>query len=105
MSHSLPLCVHFAVSVPSHAHTVTHAVRLPCVAPVTGVHVPTLPATSHASHCSAQAASQHTPSTQIPEMQSAATAHPSALCPPIRFVTKPSWPPPNSGWNAPAVVG
>jgi hypothetical protein len=37
------------------AHTsvapVGQLVRLPCGAPVTGAHVPSAPATSHASHC------------------------------------------------------
>jgi hypothetical protein len=41
--------------------------RAPCGAPVAGAQVPTLPATSHAWHCPAQAALQHTPSTQKPE--------------------------------------
>jgi hypothetical protein len=32
--------------------------------PATGVHVPALPDTSHASHCPVHALLQHTPSTQ-----------------------------------------
>jgi hypothetical protein len=40
--------------------------RAPCGAPATGLQVPTAPATSQASHCPPQAASQQTPSTQKP---------------------------------------
>src|SRR5437762_407253 len=46
--------LHFLVSVPSQvaAHSAvppTHAGRVPCGLPVTGVHVPSLPTTSHAA--------------------------------------------------------
>jgi hypothetical protein len=52
--------------VPSHcavAHTSAsppfgHAPRAPCGAPDTGAHVPSAPATSHASHCPPHAALQ-----------------------------------------------
>lgn len=39
----------------------------PWGAPLVGVHVPTLPTLSHASHWPPQAPSQQTPSTQIPD--------------------------------------
>lgn len=49
------------------ADPVGHAGRfVPCGLPATGVQVPTLPATSHASHWPVQASLQHTPSTQNP---------------------------------------
>jgi hypothetical protein len=48
--------------------SVAHAVREPCGVPVTGEHVPTLPATSQASHSPVQAPLQHTPSTQSPDV-------------------------------------
>jgi hypothetical protein len=57
------------VAVPLHAipHVVPmptplHAVRVPCGAPTTPLHVPTLPATSQALHCSVHAVVQQTPS-------------------------------------------
>ena len=43
-----------------------HAGRMPWGVPTTGVQVPTLPATSHASHSPLQALPQQTPSTQKP---------------------------------------
>jgi hypothetical protein len=44
-----------------------HVGRFPCGAPLgTGVQTPSLPLTSHASHCPAQRALQHTLSTQMP---------------------------------------
>jgi len=49
-------------TVPSEAQ----ALRAPCGAPVAGEQVPTLPATSHASHCPPQARSQQNPSAQEP---------------------------------------
>ena len=49
-------------SVPSEAQ----AARVPCGAPVAGEHVPTLPATSHASHWPPHARSQQAPSTHAP---------------------------------------
>jgi hypothetical protein len=49
-----------------------HAVRVPCGAPATAVQVPTLPPTSHASHCPPHDELQHTPSTQLPDEHSCA---------------------------------
>ena len=43
-----------------------HAGRVPCGLPTTGVHVPALPSTSHASHSPVHALLQQTPSTQNP---------------------------------------
>jgi hypothetical protein len=59
------------VTAPSQAPpqgdpSVAHCGRPACGAPATAVQVPTAPATSQASHCPPQAASQHTPSTQWP---------------------------------------
>jgi hypothetical protein len=39
---------------------------LPGLPETTGLHVPTLPATLHASHAPPHAVLQHTPSTQLP---------------------------------------
>lgn len=48
-----------------------HAPRVPCGCPLgTLVHVPTLPATSHAMHCEVHDVSQQTPSTQLPDTHS-----------------------------------
>lgn len=56
----------------------------PCVgAPVTGLQVPTEPATSQAAHWPLHAESQHTPSTQKPEVHCAA---PPQLSPAGRFM-------------------
>jgi hypothetical protein len=55
---------HCAAEHGSLAEPVGHAPRDPCGIPATGVHVPGLPATSHASHWPVHAPSQHTPSTQ-----------------------------------------
>jgi hypothetical protein len=52
---------------------------VPCGAPVTGVQMPGLPDTSHASHCPSQARSQQTPSMQWPLAQSVPDAHFVAL--------------------------
>src|SRR5205814_4840954 len=49
--------------------------RAPCGPPVTGVHVPSLPLTSHASHWPSQALSQHSPSTQWPAAHSVELVH------------------------------
>jgi hypothetical protein len=46
--------------------SVAQAVRAPWGAPVTAAQLPTLPATSHASHWPVHAVSQQTPSTQEP---------------------------------------
>jgi hypothetical protein len=53
----------------------SHAVRAPWGAPFTGMHLPTLPSTSHASHCPSHAVSQHTPSTQLPLPHSSPMEH------------------------------
>jgi hypothetical protein len=86
---------HVIVSVPLHTgpHSEpepvpVHAERAPCGAPVTGLHVPTTPVTSHAAHWALQPVSQHTPSTQKPEPHSAAL--PQAT--PIDFAHLPSEP-------------
>jgi len=50
--------------------------RVPCGAPVTGVHEPSTPETLHASHCPLHAPSQHTPSTQCPLVHMFATLQP-----------------------------
>jgi hypothetical protein len=57
-----------------HAPVPTHAVRVPRGAPLTAMHVPTLPATLHASHCPVHSVSQHTPSAHFPVGQLAAVA-------------------------------
>jgi hypothetical protein len=60
------------VCIPSHTGAQTmsapaHAPRAPCGVPVTAMHVPVCPDTSHASHWPAQALLQQTPSTQLPD--------------------------------------
>jgi len=55
------------------------AVRDPVGAPVVAAHVPTEPATLHASHCPPQPVSQHTPSTQFPDTHWLAAAHATPL--------------------------
>jgi hypothetical protein len=68
---SAPSQVAWQTPVPAHAVRV-----LPCTAPATATHVPTLPPTSHASHCPLQALSQQTPSTQNrPGLQEVVAAH------------------------------
>ena len=49
--------------------------RLPCGSPATGMHLPSWPPTSHASHWPPQARSQQKPSTHWPLAQSVAWAH------------------------------
>jgi hypothetical protein len=75
---------HAAAFVPLHApaHALppsscspAHAARAPCGAPVTVVHVPIWPATSHAWHCCGHAALQQTPSTQKPLAQLPFASH------------------------------
>jgi hypothetical protein len=66
-----PGYVQLAVWMPSQLppHTVpseTHAGRLPCGASVVGVHPPSLPVTSHASHCPLHGELQQNPSAQCP---------------------------------------
>src|SRR5262245_9091913 len=58
------------------------SVRAPCGAPLTALQVPTLPATSQASHCWPQAALQHTASTQSPLWHCVAPEH---VAPRTRF--------------------
>ncbi len=52
-----------------------HDGRPPRGAPTTGVHLPSAPGTSHASHCPWQMRSQHTPSVQKPLEHSAPPVH------------------------------
>lgn len=52
--------------VPWQGPVPAHAARPPRGAPVTGVHVPSWPSTSQASHAPVHAELQHTPSTQAP---------------------------------------
>jgi hypothetical protein len=60
---SLPL------QVPLQAEpSLVQAVRAPCGKPVTGVQTPSLPWTSHASHCPVHALLQQKPSTQTSAM-------------------------------------
>jgi hypothetical protein len=54
-----------------------HAGRLPCGLPATGVHVPALPSTSHASHWPVHALLQQTPSTQKPLTHAPSAPHSS----------------------------
>lgn len=83
--------------MPVQGSVPSHAARGPCGWPLTGLHVPSEPATSQASHCPAHALSQHTPSVQIPEVQSVAfvQAPPFALLtqrPPVQLApTAQSW--------------
>jgi hypothetical protein len=72
--------------LPSHAAfaqsrspSASHAVRPPCGLPVTGVHAPALPTTSHASHCPSHAWLQQTPSMQCPLAHSVPVEHDVAL--------------------------
>ena len=51
---------------PQEVPSLAQAARAPWGAPFVAVHVPTLPATSHAWHCPPQATLQHTPSTHCP---------------------------------------
>jgi len=45
---------------------------------VTALHLPSAPTTSHASHCTLHAESQHNPSTHVPLAHSVSAAH---FCP------------------------
>jgi len=71
-----PANVHEAPFVPSHAPpqgaipAFMHAGRVPTGVPVTGEHVPSLPVTLHAWHCSPHAPLQQKPSTQRPDVHS-----------------------------------
>jgi hypothetical protein len=67
---------------PQAEPSVVQAARAPCGAPAIGVHVPTLPATSQASHWPAQAVLQQTPSAQWPEPHSRSAAQ-AAPGPPL----------------------
>jgi hypothetical protein len=65
---------------PSHAvPSAAQAVRAPRGAPVTGLQVPTLVLSLHASHCPLHAASQHTASTQNPDAHTASRAQECAM--------------------------
>jgi hypothetical protein len=61
--------------VPAQAPVPLHAVRVPRGAPVTSLHVPTLPDSLHASHEPVHARSQHTPSAQKPLVHCAPVTH------------------------------
>ena len=63
-----------------------HAVRLAGAAPVTGEHVPAVPARLQASHWPVHAALQHTPSAQMPERQSVPLVHVAPLASSRRHV-------------------
>jgi hypothetical protein len=83
------------MSVPSHVgpHVVPapapeHAERDPCGEPLTALHVPTLPVTSHAAHCELQPVSQHTPSTQKLDAHSVEMVHAA----PFGFAHRPTAP-------------
>src|SRR5439155_10401131 len=79
-----PSQVPLAHRSPAAAASGPHA-RPPCGAPTTGVHVPTCPPTSHASHDPEQATSQHTPSAQCPLAHAASEAH---VCASLRWPTQ-----------------
>jgi hypothetical protein len=71
--------VQAVVTVPLHVPpqaepSLTHAVRGATGAPVTGEHFPFV-APLHAAHWSVQVVSQHTPSTQLPDVHSLAAPH------------------------------
>ncbi len=72
LSRVAPSQVVFAQSVAASA---SHAERVPCGNPVTGVHVPSLPVTLHASHWPSQALSQQAPSMQRPLAHSSFVPH------------------------------
>jgi hypothetical protein len=86
---------HCARTAPSHcaaAQTFAalprgHASRPPWGAPTTGEHVPSLPDTSHASHCPVQAPLQQYPSTQNPLAHSSFDVH----APLGSFATQACW--------------
>jgi hypothetical protein len=76
--------LHFVRSEPSHAfaaHTSpppsAHGARVPRDPPLTGLHVPSLVATSHASHWPVHAESQQRPSTHRFDPHCAAPVHAS----------------------------
>jgi hypothetical protein len=57
---------HSAASHGLSALPIAHAAREPTGLPTTGVHVPAVPNTLHASHCPLQSELQQTPSAQRP---------------------------------------
>jgi hypothetical protein len=63
-----------------------HAERPVCGAPLTAVHAPCAPLTSHASHCPVHAWSQQKPSMQKPVPHSSAAVHLCAA--PVSFFTQ-----------------
>jgi hypothetical protein len=71
--------------VPVHAAPAApvHAGRIPCGVPVTAVHLPGEPGTSHAWHCPLHALSQQRPSTQYkPLAQTLPAPHAEPIAPP-----------------------
>jgi hypothetical protein len=71
--------------VPRQASVVpAHAARVPRGVPLTATHLPSEPASAHAWHCPLHAPSQHTPSTQLPFVHSAAVTH----CVPFAFFAR-----------------
>ena len=81
--------------------------RDPWGAPTTGLHVPSLPAMSHASHWPPHARSQHTPSTQmldvhsVPVLQDAPDAFRGTQTPPEQYSPRVLQVP----WQPPAQIG
>ncbi len=74
------------LQVPPHAlPSEVHASRPPTGAPETATHAPTLPATLQDSHCPVHALEQHTPSTQLPDVQESALVH---VAPAVSFATQ-----------------
>ena len=61
--------------MPTHGSVPAQAGREPRGRPETGVHVPSVPESAHASHWPSQATSQHTPSAQNPDVHSVAVLH------------------------------
>jgi hypothetical protein len=60
---------------PQMVPSLAHAWREPTGEPTTGMQLPSLLATLHASHCPVQGWVQHTPSTQMLEPHSALVLH------------------------------
>ncbi len=66
----------FPLHVPLQAlPSLAQAVRAPCGSPVTAEHVPSLPGTSHASHCEPHEVLQQKPSMHSPEMHALPFGH------------------------------
>ena len=75
--------------VPAHTPLPPQARRPAWGAPVTAVHAPSEPGTSHASHCPPQAVLQHTPSMQLPVAHSALVVQPMPAG--MRVTHVPAW--------------